>query len=61
MMKYVAMELAEGKLPDGTRYIFQGHVVARRAPQVAVGIDVTYGMGLMVDTVYGTTRRAPRR
>ena len=29
--------------------------MARRAPQVSIGKDVTYGMGLMVDTTYGTT------
>jgi hypothetical protein len=55
VLRYVAMELAEGKLPDGTRYVSKDVLLARRAPQVAVGIDVTYGMGLIVDTVYGTT------
>jgi CubicO group peptidase (beta-lactamase class C family) len=54
MMKYVAMELAEGKLPDGTRYISREALLARRAPQVAVGTDITYGMGLFVNTQYGT-------
>jgi hypothetical protein len=55
VMKYVAMELAEGKLPDGTTYISKEALLARRAPQVAVGTDVTYGMGLFVDNQYGTT------
>jgi len=55
VMKYVAMELADGKLPNGAAYIGKEALLARRAPQVAVGIDVTYGMGLMVDDVYGTT------
>ena len=54
MLKYVAMELAEGKLPDGKQYISKEALLARRAPQVAIGKDVTYGMGLMVDTQYGT-------
>jgi CubicO group peptidase (beta-lactamase class C family) len=54
VMKYVAMELAEGKLPDGTRYISKEALLARRAPQVAVGTDATYGMGLFVNTQYGT-------
>jgi len=54
VMKYVAMELAEGKLPDGTTYISREALLARRAPQVAVGPDVSYGMGLFVDTQYGT-------
>jgi CubicO group peptidase (beta-lactamase class C family) len=55
MLKYVAMELAEGALPDGKRYIAKDVLMARRAPQVSIGKDVTYGMGLMVDTTYGTT------
>jgi CubicO group peptidase (beta-lactamase class C family) len=54
VMRYVAMELAEGKLPDGTTYISKEALLARRAPQVAVGTDVTYGMGLFVDKQYGT-------
>jgi CubicO group peptidase (beta-lactamase class C family) len=54
MLKYVQMELDEGTLPDGSRYIAKETLLARRAPQVAIGQDVTYGMGLMVDTKYGT-------
>ena len=55
VMKYVAMELAEGKLPDGTAYISKDALLARRAPQVVVSNDVTYGMGLTVNNQYGTT------
>jgi CubicO group peptidase (beta-lactamase class C family) len=54
VMKYVAMELAEGMLPDGRSYISKEVLLARRAPQVVVGTDVTYGMGLTVNTQYGT-------
>ena len=54
MLKYVQMELDEGTLPDGTRYIAKDTLLARRAPQVPIGKDTTYGMGLMVDTKYGT-------
>ena len=53
MLKYISMELAEGKLPDGTTYISKEPLLERRAPQVSIGKDVTYGMGLMVDTTYG--------
>lgn len=53
MLKYVSMELAEGKLPDGRPYISKEPLLERRVPQVAIGKDVTYGMGLMVDTTYG--------
>ena len=54
VMKYVAMELAEGKLPGGRTYISKDALFARRAPQVAAGTDITYGMGLTVNTQYGT-------
>jgi CubicO group peptidase (beta-lactamase class C family) len=54
VMKYAVMELNEGTLPGGKRFISKDALFARRAPQVAVGTDVTYGMGLFVDTVYGT-------
>lgn len=54
MLKYIAMELAEGALPGGKRYIAKDVLLARRAPQVSVGNDATYGMGLEVDTTYGT-------
>jgi hypothetical protein len=48
------MELLEGTLPDGTRYVSRDALLARRAPQVPIGKDATYGMGLTVDTKYGT-------
>jgi CubicO group peptidase (beta-lactamase class C family) len=53
MSKYVSMELAEGKLPDGKTYISKGPLLERREPQVWIGKDVSYGMGLTVDTTYG--------
>jgi len=53
MLKYVSMELAQGKLPDGKTYISSGPLLERRAPQVSMSKDETYGMGLMVDTTYG--------
>jgi CubicO group peptidase (beta-lactamase class C family) len=53
MLKYVAMELAEGTLPGGKRYISKDVLLARRAPQVPIGKDATYGMGLSVDNTYG--------
>ncbi|HSA24492.1 MAG TPA: serine hydrolase domain-containing protein, partial [Myxococcota bacterium] len=54
LLAYVAAELAEGALPDGTRYLARETLLARRAPQVAIGKDAVYGMGLMVDSTYGT-------
>lgn len=53
LLKYVRMEIDEGKLPDGKPYISSGPLLERRVPQVPIGKDVTYGMGLMVDSKYG--------
>jgi CubicO group peptidase (beta-lactamase class C family) len=53
MLRYVQMELDEGKLPDGKAYIPKEPLLERRAPQVPIGKDETYGMGLMVNTTYG--------
>lgn len=53
MLRYVQMELSEGALPDGQPYIPKEPLLARRAPQVSIGKDATYGMGLQVDTTYG--------
>jgi CubicO group peptidase (beta-lactamase class C family) len=53
MLKYVQMEIDEGALPDGSKYISKQTLLARRDPQVPIGQDVTYGMGLMVDKKYG--------
>jgi CubicO group peptidase (beta-lactamase class C family) len=53
LLKYVTMELAEGALPGGKTYVSKEALLERRAPQVSIGKDVTYGMGLEVDTTYG--------
>ena len=53
MLKYVSMELANGALPNGQRYISRAPLVERRAPKVPLGKDATYGMGLVVDSTWG--------
>jgi CubicO group peptidase (beta-lactamase class C family) len=53
LLRYVQMELARGKLPGGRRYLGEDALLARRAPQVAMSKDQTYGMGLMVDHTWG--------
>src|SRR5262249_49185187 len=53
MLKYVSMELANGALPDGRRYIAKEPLLERRAAKVPIGKDEVYGMGLMVDSTYG--------
>lgn len=53
MLKYVSMELANGALPDGRRYISKEPLLERREAKVPIGKDAVYGMGLEVDTKYG--------
>ncbi len=56
MLKYIQMELSLGALPAARKpFISKDALLARRAPQVAIGATATYGMGLMVDTTYGVT------
>ncbi len=55
MLKYVQMELSEGKLPDGKAYLAKETLLARRVPKVALNADASYGMGLMVDKTWGVT------
>jgi len=54
MLRYVQMELDKGQLPDGTRYIGEAPLLARREQQVARGSDTGYGMGLKLDRSLGT-------
>jgi CubicO group peptidase (beta-lactamase class C family) len=54
LLSYVSMELAAGRLNDGSTYIAQGPLLERRVSQVPMGADQSYGMGLMVSTKYGT-------
>ncbi|MBC7977590.1 MAG: beta-lactamase family protein [Myxococcales bacterium] len=53
MLAYIKMELAEGKLPNGKQYISKESLLSRRAPQVAIGKDNAYGMGLGISNGEG--------
>ena len=53
LIRYVQLELALGKLPNGKQLVSAENLLARRAPQIALGEDETYGMGLVVDRTYG--------
>ena len=55
LLSYVSMELADGVLPDGKRYISKEPLLERRATQVTIGKYTTYGMGLMVNNKYGVS------
>ena len=51
--RYVRLELARGRLPDGTTFITEKNLLARRAPQVRAGEESWYGMGLSLEDVKG--------
>ena len=53
LIRYVQLELAQGKLPNGKQLVSAENLLVRRAPQIAVDEDETYGMGLRVDRKYG--------
>lgn len=53
MLKYIEMELKEGVLPNGERYLSKEALFERRVPKVAISEHAVYGMGLKVDKTYG--------
>lgn len=55
LIRYVQLELAQGKLPNGKQLVSAENLLARRTPQIITGEDSTYGMGLSVDKSYGVT------
>ncbi|MBI3471801.1 MAG: beta-lactamase family protein [Candidatus Solibacter usitatus] len=54
LIRYVQLELAKGKLPNGKVLVSETNLLARRKPYVKVGAYGSYGMGLQVDNRYGT-------
>ena len=53
LSRYVQMELAKGLTPDGKRLVSEANLLERRRPQIMLGEDSSYGMGLMVDRHLG--------
>ncbi len=53
MTRYVRLELSDGLLPAGTRYISEEALHARRSPQVRVRESAWYGIGLWLTDVKG--------
>ena len=53
LSKYIQMELALGRLPDGQQLVSKESLLERRKAQVQTAEDTTYGMGLVVSTKYG--------
>lgn len=55
MIRYAAVELNEGRLPDGSQLVSRENVLERRKRSVTIGEDSVYGMGLVVDRSSGAT------
>jgi CubicO group peptidase (beta-lactamase class C family) len=55
LVKYVQLEIARGKLPDGTQVVSERNLLMRRQPQIATGENQNYGMGLEEDKTWGVT------
>jgi CubicO group peptidase (beta-lactamase class C family) len=55
MIRYVGLELAEGRLPDGKQLISKDNLFARRARGVPTGENMWYGMGLSEDARWGVS------
>src|ERR1700722_10745394 len=53
LIRYVQDELALGKLPNGKQLVSAENLLMRRTPQVLLGEDSSYGMGLILDRKYG--------
>jgi len=53
LSRYVLMELAKGVTPDGNRLVSEANLLERRRPQITLGENTSYGMGLMVDKHLG--------
>ena len=51
--RYVRLELANGRLPDGSTFVSETNLLAHRTPQVRVSEEPWYGMGLWLEDVKG--------
>ena len=53
LSSYLRMELALGQLPGGRQLVSQESLLERRRGQVQTGENVSYGMGLVINTQHG--------
>jgi len=49
--RYVRLELAQGRLPDGSTLVTEKNLLARRVVQVRTGENSGYGMGLWIENI----------
>ena len=55
LIRYVQNEIAEGQLLNGKRLVSRENLLKRREPNVPIGEDAWYGMGLEADKTWGVT------
>lgn len=53
MARYVQLELAKGRTPDGRQFVSEANILERRKRGVPVGEDMWYGMGLFDEVDHG--------
>jgi CubicO group peptidase (beta-lactamase class C family) len=53
LARYVQLELALGRFPTAKALVSVENLLMRRKPQVAIGEDEYYGMGLIIDKTWG--------
>jgi CubicO group peptidase (beta-lactamase class C family) len=53
LAQYALLELRRGKLADGRQFVSEENLLMRRKPQIPIGEDQTYGMGLEVNHHWG--------
>ncbi|HUS67573.1 MAG TPA: serine hydrolase domain-containing protein [Kofleriaceae bacterium] len=53
LARFVALELARGKLPGGKPLVTEANLLRRRAPQVKINDDTQYGLGLFLSKEHG--------
>ena len=55
LIRYVQDEISQGLAPDGRRIVSSYNLLKRREPNVPIGEDAFYGMGLETDAAWGVT------
>jgi CubicO group peptidase (beta-lactamase class C family) len=53
LAQYALLELRRGRLADGRKFVSEKNLLMRRKPQIPIGEDETYGMGLEVNNHWG--------
>ncbi len=61
LSQYALLEIRRGKLATGQQFVSEENLLLRRKPQIPIGEDQTYGMGLEVNNRWGIPIASSRR